>query len=148
PAPAGPAAVHTRSHPAERVAAGGRAGGRRTGGSPTTRPGCWPWPASWRTHRRAPPTHPPGRTGTANPYTSTEFSFALTWTEYAGGAFTDTAIACLERLPALHQAMLAGRADLPKVRLIAAELGDATDEHARAVVATLPPELPRCTTTQ
>src|SRR5215831_13821107 len=52
------------------------------------------------------------------PDAGSEVAFALTWTEYAGGALVDTAIACLDRLPALHRELLAGRIDLPKVRLI------------------------------
>jgi hypothetical protein len=53
----------------------------------------------------------------------------------------------VDRLPDLHTAMLAGRVDLPKVRLIVAELAEASDEHAQRVLAALLPELDRCTTT-
>ena len=91
---------------------------------------------------------PPQRQAEANPYVGSEISFALTWTEYAGGALADVALDCLDRLPDLHAAMLAGRADLPKVRLIVTELAQADDEHARRVVTALLPELHRATTTQ
>jgi Domain of unknown function (DUF222) len=94
------------------------------------------------------PDSPPRRQAKPNPFVSSEISFALSWSEYAGGWLADVALACLDRLPALHEAMLAGRVDLPKVRLLCAELVDADDEHARRVIDVLMPELDRCSTTQ
>ena len=94
------------------------------------------------------PDDPPSRQAEANPFVGTEIAFALTWTEYAGDSLAEVATVCLDRLPDLHAAMLAGRADLPKVRLIVTELADASDEHAARVVTRLLPELHRCTTSQ
>src|SRR6476661_1002262 len=94
------------------------------------------------------PDSPPQRQAESNPFVGTEISMALTWTEYAGASLAEVAEACVDRLPDLHAAMLAGRVDLPKVRLIVTELADADGEHARRIVAKLLPELDRCTTSQ
>jgi len=94
------------------------------------------------------PDSPPDRQPEPNPFVGTEISMALTWTEYAGASLAEVADGCVDRLPDLHTAMLAGRVDLPKVRLIVTELAEASDEHARRIVTRLLPELHRCTTSQ
>jgi Domain of unknown function (DUF222) len=94
------------------------------------------------------PDSPPDRQAESNPFVGTEISMALTWTEYAGASLAEVAEGCVDRLPDLHTAMLAGRVDLPKVRLIVTELAEANDEHARRIVTRLLPELHRCTTSQ
>jgi hypothetical protein len=58
------------------------------------------------------------------------------------------ALSTIDRTPAVFDAMTAGLLDLTKAKIIATELGNATDDHARQVVARLLPEVERCTTAQ
>ena len=90
----------------------------------------------------------PVRDLTKDPYADTEIAFALTWTDYAAEAAVTVALSTVDRTPAVFEAMQAGLLDLPKAKIIATELDDATDEHARLVVQGLLPEIERCTTAQ
>ena len=83
-----------------------------------------------------------------NPYTDTEIAFALTWTDYAADAMVEVALSTIDRTPAVLTAMRAGLLDLAKAKIIAVELGDASDEQARLVVAGLLPDVEWCTTAQ
>src|SRR5215831_10256519 len=87
-------------------------------------------------------TYTPGCVGTEAPtrraepdrFTGTEIAFALSCTEYGAQTILTTAVAALDVLPALHQALAAGRIDLTKTRMIVHEVAFTTPEHARLVV--------------
>ena len=81
-------------------------------------------------------------------FTGTEIAFALSVTEYSAGAMIVTALTAVDELPALHQALKAGRIDLTKTRMIVNELVGASREHARLVVDKVLTHAHRATTTQ
>jgi hypothetical protein len=93
------------------------------------------------------PMRPPARDLTQDPYVGTEIGFALALTEYSASELATVAVFCCDRVPAVGQALAEGRIDLPKARLLCAELADATDPQARAIVEALLTEAARSTTT-
>jgi Domain of unknown function (DUF222) len=97
---------------------------------------------------RGGPMQPPLRRLDPDPFTGTEIGFALALTEYSAAGLAELAVCVTDRLPALGRALAAGTIDLPKVRVMNAELGDAEDEHARTVIDALLPEAGRLTTSQ
>ena len=91
-----------------------------------------------------------GVSGTASPdpYADAEVAFALTISDYGAGQLLSAAIAAIDTLPAVHEALAAGRLDLAKVSMITCELSEVEHDTARAIVAELLPEAPRCTLAQ
>jgi hypothetical protein len=83
-----------------------------------------------------------------DPYTNTELAFAMGWSDYRAEAFVGTALAAVDRTPAVLDAMLAGRLDLAKAKVIDSELVDTTDEYARRIVAAILPTVEEYTTSQ
>ena len=81
-------------------------------------------------------------------YADTELAFALTITDYAAGVLLSAATAAVDTLPALHQALAAGRVDLAKVSMLCSELSEVEPDTARTIIDTLDPELDRCTGNQ
>jgi hypothetical protein len=67
-------------------------------------------------------------------FSGTEIAFALAVTEYSAQALILTALTAVDEVPALHQALLEGRIDLTKAKMVVNELAMATREHARLVV--------------
>jgi hypothetical protein len=88
---------------------------------------------------------PPLRRSTVDPHADTEIAFALTWTDYAANAILSVAFTVLDKIPAIHAAMLAGRCDLDRAKVFTAELGDCDQSQARAIVARILPEISRLT---
>jgi hypothetical protein len=78
----------------------------------------------------------------------TEIAFALAVTEYSAQALILTALTAVDEVPALHQALLEGRIDLTKAKMVVNELAMATREHARLVVDKVLKHAHRATTTQ
>ena len=85
------------------------------------------------------------RSDTTDPYADAELAFALTITDYGAGVLLSAAIAAIDTLPAVHEALAAGRLDLAKVSMITSELSEVEPDTARAIVGQLLPEAPRCT---
>jgi len=81
-------------------------------------------------------------------YAEVELAYALTWTDRAAAQLVGLADDCRRRLPAVHEALAAGRIDLPKAKAICQEL-ELLDEHdARAVFDRVLPEVDQLTTGQ
>jgi hypothetical protein len=84
-----------------------------------------------------------------NPFTSVEMSFAVTWTEYTSAQMVALAMLTVDEVPALGQALAAGRIDLDKAKVIERELGLICEvEQMREIVAAVLPEAPFETTAQ
>ena len=88
------------------------------------------------------------RTASPDPYADAELAFALTVSDYGAGQLLSAAIAAIDTLPDLHEALAGGRLDLAKVSMITSELSEVEPDTARAIVAELLPEAPRCTLAQ
>ena len=88
------------------------------------------------------------RRDTTDPHADTELAFALTITDYAAGVLLSAATAAVDKLPALHGALAAGRVDLATVSMLCSELSEVDQDTARAILAELDPELDRCTGNQ
>jgi hypothetical protein len=98
--------------------------------------------------RPGPVGGPPLRRRIVDPHADTEIAFALTWTDYAANMVLSVAFTVLEKVPAVHTTMLAGRCDLDKAKVFTAELADLDQAQARAVVARILPEVGRLTAPQ
>ena len=98
--------------------------------------------------RPGPVGGPPLRRTIVDPHADTEIAFALTWTDYTANLMLSVAFTVLEKTPAIHAAMLAGRCDLDKAKVFTTELDDCEPDQARAVVARILPEIARLTTGQ
>ena len=98
--------------------------------------------------RPGPVGGPPLRRTIVDPHADTEIAFALTWTDYTANLMLSVAFTVLEKTPAIHAAMLAGRCDLDKAKVFTTELDDCEPDQARQVVARILPEIARLTTGQ
>jgi hypothetical protein len=98
--------------------------------------------------RPGPVGGPPLRRSTIDPHADTEVAFALTWTDYTANVMLGVAVTVIEKVPAVHTAMLAGRCDLAKAKVFTNELAEADQSQARAVAARVLPEVDRLTTAQ
>ena len=81
-------------------------------------------------------------------YAADEVAAALTWTRRAAQVHIELAEQIGHRLPALHQALLTGHVDLPKVRVIVDAVDTLNDQTARTVIDTVLPTAGRLTTSQ
>jgi len=90
----------------------------------------------------------PTRRAEPDRFGGTEIAFALACTEYSAQALILTAVTAVDELPALHQALQAGRIDVTKAKMVVNELAFATREHARLVVDKVLQHARRATTTQ
>jgi hypothetical protein len=81
-------------------------------------------------------------------YADTELAFALTITDYAAGVLLSAATAAVDKLPALLEALTAGRVDLAKVSMITSELSDVEDDTARKILDQLLPTIDQHTLAQ
>lgn len=79
------------------------------------------------------PAAAPQRRDEIDPSTAGEIGFALGWTRRASERTLALAVAVVERLPVVHQAMLAGRVDQPRAKVIAEETAVLSDAEARQV---------------
>jgi hypothetical protein len=91
---------------------------------------------------------PPLRRTIVDPHADSEIAFALTWTDYTANLMLSVAFTVLEKVPAVGEAMLAGRCDLDKAKVFTTELADSDKPQARRVVARILPEVHRLTTGQ
>jgi hypothetical protein len=66
-----------------------------------------------------------------------EVAAAMCWTTTAAGGRIDLALAVVKRLPGLHEAMLAGRVDYPKVKMMVDGVDSLSEAKARAVIDSL-----------
>jgi Domain of unknown function (DUF222) len=66
-----------------------------------------------------------------------EVAAAMCWTTTAVGGRIDLALAVVKRLPGLHEAMLAGRVDYPKVKMMVDGVDSLSEAKARAVIDSL-----------
>src|SRR6185436_10591420 len=64
--------------------------------------------------RPGPVGGPPLRRTIVDPHADTEIAFALTWTDYTANLMLSVAFTVWEKIPAVGEAMLAGRCDLDK----------------------------------
>jgi Domain of unknown function (DUF222)/HNH endonuclease len=85
-------------------------------------------------HTPAGPAPAHARTREADEFAEVEVAFALACTTRSAQALTGLAFEAIEKLPAIHAALAAGRIDLTKARTIAAELDLLDPEPARAVL--------------
>src|SRR5215468_10689085 len=94
--------------------------------------------------------YPPTYGGKFDPedLAATEIAPALVWTENAAAAQLNMADACMKRLPALQQAMLAGELDYPRALLFVDATKYLDDKVARDLVDQLLPEARYKTTAQ
>ena len=88
------------------------------------------------------------RSDTIDPYADAELAFALTITDYGAGVLLSAATAAVDKIPALHEALAAGRIDLARVSMLTSELSEVEQDTARAIVEQLQPEFDRCTGNQ
>ncbi|MGE5828106.1 MAG: DUF222 domain-containing protein [Micromonosporaceae bacterium] len=100
------------------------------------------------THTPARPAAVDVRTEEAGEFAAVEVAFALACTARSAQSLTGLAVAAIEDLPAVHQALAAGRIDLTKARAIVAELELLEAGQARAVLARLLPEVDQLTSGQ
>ena len=94
------------------------------------------------------PMEDPHRRQSPDKFTGTEIAFALSATEYSAQAMIVLALTAVDIVPALHQALLDGRIDLTKTRMIVNELAFVDEEHARLVVDKVLKHAHRATTSQ
>jgi len=66
-----------------------------------------------------------------------EIAAGLAWTDVAASRRVDFAVACVRRLPGLHEAMLAGLVDYPRAKLMVDGTECLSEAKARAVVDSL-----------
>jgi hypothetical protein len=100
------------------------------------------------THTPDGPAAADARTGEVGEFAEVEVAFALACTARSAQLLTGLAWAAIERLPAVHAALAAGRIDLTKARAIIAELELLEDGQARAVLDRLLPEVDQLTSGQ
>src|SRR6185436_8159532 len=98
--------------------------------------------------RPSPVGGPPLRRSIVDPHADIEIAFALTWTDYTANLMLAVAFTAWEKVPAIAEAMLAGRCDLDKAKVVTTELADCEPDQARTVVARILPDIARLTTGQ
>ncbi|BCB74142.1 HNH endonuclease signature motif containing protein [Phytohabitans flavus] len=91
---------------------------------------------------------PPERTDRPEEYAAEEIRFALTLTRRAADALMGTAYALVERLPDVHEALLSGRIDLAKARVLDEESAALPIPVARRVTGLVLPVAGGLTTGQ
>jgi hypothetical protein len=77
---------------------------------------------------------PPARQGWQDPHAAEEVSFALTWTMHTAEDHLSVALGVIVAVPAVHAAMLAGRIDLAKARVLVDETALLGDAERAAVI--------------
>lgn len=98
---------------------------------------CRPAPPDTVAHYPEPPEH-----------ASDEVRVALTWTRRAAENQFYLALDLQHRIPAAHQALLQGRLDLPRAKVLTDWTRDLTPEHAQRLCGLLLPEAMQLTTGQ
>jgi hypothetical protein len=103
--------------------------------------------------RQAEPAEDPGVVPIENPedpypWASTEIAFALRWTHTAATIRLDQAVRMVQDLPAVQQALAAGRIDVPKALVLCDGVALLAPEVARRIVDRLVANAPELTTGQ